>query len=387
MSTQNDEKIGATNPMLGMLIAPLAILVAILADFGLDFGLVLDVEGMEPFAAVAIAAVLAMAPRAIKESNIIQQGATLSLVTLVVSLILAEGVAMFTDSNFLGLIFFIVMFGGYLLDSSGRHEWNTVLVFSFTGLWAAMIAAGNFADNQTKLFTLDGQEYIRTSAWQEAIGFVFFNTLAIFVILGLLVAVLLRGVLTPATDKGWFGYIKPNDGGWNKATLPLQVALAVWAATHIAIMYYFNTLGDLDILAIWSEENYHGYIGFWPAALTGVVALSCAWMCAERWYTRAIFIGSMWTLYIVSSLFESGHWSNDNLSGTWAVWIWFGITFFIGVLIYWFATHEDYGGWMNRELHEPSQARVFWSNHWAGIMTFMAFLVALAIRLQWYFVP
>ena len=387
MSTQNDEKIGATNPMLGMLIAPLAILVAILADFGLDFGLVLDVEGMEPFAAVAIAAVLAMAPRVMKENNIIQQGAALSLVTLVVSLILAEGVAMFTDSNFLGLTFFIVMFGGYMLDSNGRHEWNTVLVFSFTGLWAAMIAAGNFADNQTKLFTLDGQDYIRTAAWQEAIGFVFFNTFAIFVILGLLAAVLLRGVLTPATDKGWFGYIKPHEGGWNNATLPLQVALAVWAATHIAIMYYFNTLGDLDILAIWSEENYHGYIGFWPAALTGVVALTCAWMCAERWFTRAIFIGSMWTLYVVSSLFESGHWSNDNLSGTWAVWIWFGITFFIGVLIYWFATHDDYGGWMNRELHEPSQARVFWSNHWAGIMTFMAFLVALAIRVQWYFVP
>ena len=127
MSTQNDEKIGATNPMLGMLIAPLAILVAILADFGLDFGLVLDVEGMEPFAAVAIAAVLAMAPRVMKENNIIQQGAALSLVTLVVSLILAEGVAMFTDSNFLGLTFFIVMFGGYMLDSNGRHEWNTVL--------------------------------------------------------------------------------------------------------------------------------------------------------------------------------------------------------------------------------------------------------------------
>ena len=45
-------------------------------------------------------------------------------------------------------------------------------------------------------------------------------------VLGLLAAVLLRGVLTPATDKGWFGYIKPIDGAWNKATLPLQVALA-----------------------------------------------------------------------------------------------------------------------------------------------------------------
>ena len=52
MSTQNDEKIGATNPMAGMLIAPLAILVALLADLGLDFGLVLDGEGMKPFAAI-----------------------------------------------------------------------------------------------------------------------------------------------------------------------------------------------------------------------------------------------------------------------------------------------------------------------------------------------
>ena len=95
----------------------------------------------------------------------------------------------------------------------------------------------------------------------------------------------------------------------------------------------------------------------------------------------------MWILYIVSSLYESGHWSSESLEGTWAVWIWFGITFFIGVAIYWFATHEDYGGWMNREAHEPSQARVFWSNHWAGIMTFMAFMLALAIRVQWFFVP
>ena len=387
MSTENDEKNGAQSAMLGWLIAPLAILMALLADYGLNFGLVLEMNEMKPFAVIAIAAALGMAPRVLKEFEIIQQGAALSLATLVVSLVLSEGVAMYMDSNFLGLIFFIVMFGGYLLDSNGRHEWNTVMIFSFTGLWTAMIAAANFAENQTSLYTFEGQEYIRTSAWQEATGFVFFNTLAVFVILGLLAAVLLRGILAPATDKGWFGYIKSNDDYWNRATLPLQIALAVWAATHIAVMYYFNTLGDIDILAIWSEDGYHGYIGFWPAALTGVVALTCAWMCAERWFTRALFIGSMWILYIVSSLYESGHWANENFEGTWAVWIWFGITFFIGVLIYWFATHEDYGGWMNRELHEPSQARVFWSNHWAGIMTFMAFLVALAIRVQWYFVP
>ena len=388
MSTQNDTGNGAPNAMLGWLIAPLAILMALLADYGLDFGLVLEMDEMTPFAAIAIAAVLGMAPRVLKELDIINVSAAVSsLATLIVSLILAEGVAMYTDSNFIGLLFFIVMFGGHILDSKGRHEWNTVLIFTVVGIWASMVSALNFADTQTELYTLDGQEYIRLAAWQEAIGFVFFNTLAIFVILGLLTAVLVRGVLTPATDKGWFGYIKPHDGNWNRKTLPLQIALAVWAATHIAVLYYFSTLGDMDILGIWTEDGYHGYIGFWPAALTGVVALMCAWMCAERWFTRAIFTGSMWALYVVSSLYESGHWSSTSLEGTWAVWIWFGITFFIGVIIYWFATHEEYGGWMNREQHEPSQARVFWSNHWAGIMTFTAFMVAIAIRIQWYFVP
>ena len=388
MSKDNDKSNGAPNAMLGWLIAPLAILMALLAGYGLDFGLVLEMNEMKPFAAIAIAAALGMAPRVMKDMELIKaSSAVISLATLVVSLVISEGVATYLDSNFIGLIFFIVMFGGYLLDSKGRHEWNTVLIFSMIGVWTAMVAAVNFGDRQSKFFTYEGEQYLRNAAWQEAVGFVFFNTLAIFVILGLLAAVLLRGVLAPATDKGWFGYIKPVEDNWNRATLPLQIALGVWAATHIAVMYYFNTLGDADILAVWSEEGYHGYIGFWPAALTGVVALTCAWMSAERWYTRAIFIGSMWALYIVSSLYESNHWSSESLEGTWAVWIWFGITFFIGVVIYWFATHEEYGGWMNREAHEPSQARVFWSNHWAAIMTFMAFLTALAIRIQWFFIP
>ena len=158
MSNKNDETIGAQNPMLGWLIAPLAILLALLADYGLDFGLGLGMDEMEPFAVIALAATLGMAPRVMKEMEIIRQGALVSLATLVASLAISEGVASYMDSNFIGVIFFIVMFGGYLLDSSGRHEWNTVLIFGFIGLWTAITAAANFADNQTKLFTLDGQE-------------------------------------------------------------------------------------------------------------------------------------------------------------------------------------------------------------------------------------
>ena len=79
MSNENDERNNAQNAMLGWLIAPLAILLALLADYGLDFGLVLEMKEMEPYAAIAIAAILGMAPRVMKEMEIIRQGANLSL--------------------------------------------------------------------------------------------------------------------------------------------------------------------------------------------------------------------------------------------------------------------------------------------------------------------
>ena len=163
---------------------------------------------------------------------------------------------MFVDSNFVAVLFFVAMYGGYLLDNTGRHEWNTVLVFSIIGLWTAIVSAANFSETQTDLLVIEGEEYIRNGAWQEAIGYVFFSTWTIFTILGLLAAVLLRGILTPATNVGWFGYIKPVDGNWNKDTLPLQIALAVWVGTHIATLYYFGSLSDLDILGISGLDNY-----------------------------------------------------------------------------------------------------------------------------------
>ena len=181
------------------------------------------------------------------------------------------------------------------------------------GLWTAVVAAANYADTTDNILNFGGEKYTRNGAWQETIGYVFFSIWTIFTILGMLAAVLLRGILTPATDVGWFGYIKPVEGNYNIATLPLQIALGVWALTHIVTLYYFGTLSELNILGIAGLEGYHGYIGFWPAALTGVVALICAWMAAEKWYTRALFIGSMWALYIVSSLYETNHWTKRQI--------------------------------------------------------------------------
>jgi asparagine N-glycosylation enzyme membrane subunit Stt3 len=110
-------------------------------------------------------------------------------------------------------------------------------------------------------------------------------------------------------------------------------------------------------------------------------------MVAERWHTRAMLVGSMWALYQVSAWFEAGIWYNEDLDGSWGALIWLGITFFMGVAIYSIANHEKYGGWANRGEHEPSQARLFLRAHGAGLMIAAAFLVGLAIRIQWYAVP
>ena len=387
MSNNNGNQNGVPNGMLGWLIAPLAVLVAIAANLIGDFGLNLDLDGMTPFVAIIVAAILGTAPRTIREkADIALPTQYISLLVLIVAIVASEGAAMLSGSNLVGLLFFITMFAGHILDTRGRHEWNTVMIFTMVGILFALIAAGDYASTGAT-YILEGQEIERTSAWQEAIGFVFFNMLTLMIVLGFLAAVLTRGVLTPESEDGWFGYISSFDGYYNKKTLPLQLALLVWAASHAAVLWYFFGSGDLNILAIYTDEAYTGYVGYWPALLTGVFALMVSWMCAERWYTRAMFLASMWILYLVSSLYEQGHWANDNFEGSWAVWIWFGITFAIGVVIYWFSTHDSYGGWMIRELHEPSAARVFWSNHWAGIMTFAAFLTALAIRIQWYAVP
>ena len=135
MSNENGDEKAVPKAMLGWLIAPLAVLVALTVNYGLGFGLDLNMETMTPYAALALAAALGMAPRVLREQGIIDNvnNQVQSLLVLVISLAASEGIAMFSGSNLIGLLFFITMFGGYLLDNLGRFEWNTVLIFNMVG--------------------------------------------------------------------------------------------------------------------------------------------------------------------------------------------------------------------------------------------------------------
>ena len=376
-------------PMLGWLIAPLAVMLAIAAIMvaGIDFDL--DLNNLAPLLIVAVGAILGVTPRVLKENGAIKiSSSALSLATLGVAMIGHQAVVHLTDFGaFTALQFLVVAFGVFFFDSRGRHEFATMLTFGMIGINVGMVAAGSYNSELPTIFTVEESLLDTLNLQRQALGYVFFSYLTIFVALGLLVAVLFRGVVNPAGDQGWFSKIAVHNGGYNKATLPLQIATLVWILAHVGSLYHFDSVSMADKLGVTMASDYHGHFGFWGAFFTGIVAMIVAGMAAERWYTRSMFIGSMWALYLVSSWFESGIWTSTELDGTWGALIWLGFTFFICVGIYMIATNDKYGGWANLDDHEASGARKFWDAHWASLMVGAAFFFALVIRVQWYIVP
>ena len=407
MEKKNPEMRPAPAPLLGWLIAPLAVLLALAATqiVGMNFDLNLD--NMAPMLVVLVAASLGLAPRMLKASGTVSfSNSTLSLVSLVVALIGSQVVCMFGLDAVTGLLFFVVMFGVHALVMRGSFEWANVLMFAAVGIELGFVAAGHIATHLSTIATdglvlESGQAIGVLDAYRGAVGYQFFSYMMLFIVLGALFSVLARGVLSPSSEKGWFSHITDGDGAWNKSTLPLQIGLLVWALAHIGSLWHFNHLmGDgssiINLFGPYSDRavaanqdlaGYHGYFGFWSAFFTGMVAMIVAGMASERWFTRSMFIGSMWALYLVSSWYESGLIQNDAFDGSWGALIWLAFTFFICAIIYVIGTHDKWGGWSNRSEFEPSGARQFWNAHWASIMVGMAFFFGLVIRLQWYVIP
>ena len=377
-------------PMLGWLIAPLAVMLALAAIkvAGIDFDL--ELNNVTPLLIVAVGAILGITPRVLKENGAVNfSSSALSLATLGVVMIGHQAIVNLTDLGaFTALQFLVVAFGVYFFDSRGRHEIATILTFGMVGVNLGMIAVGHYNGILDDNYAIDGNVLPQALDYQrQALGYIFFSYLTIFLVLGLLVAVLTRGSLNPASEEGWFGKIASYDGNYNIATLPLQIASVVWILAHVGSLYHFESVSMADKLGIIYVDGYHGHFGFWGAFFTGIVAMIVAGMAAERWYTRSMFIGSMWLLYLVSSWFEAGMWEAEQLEGTWGALIWLGFTFFICVGIYMISTHEKYGGWSNLDDHENSGARKFWDAHWASLMIGAAFFFGLVIRVQWYIVP
>ena len=377
-------------PMLGWLIAPLAVMLAIAAIMvaGIDFDL--ELNNMTPMLVVGVGAILGVTPRVLKETGAVKlSSSAFSLATLGAVLIGHQAILHLTDLGaFTALQFLVVAFGVFFFDSRGRHEIATILTFAMMGINVGIVAVGHYNDILDPNYKIGDALIPQALDFQrQALGYVFFSYLTIFIGLGLLLSVALRGIINPESSEGWFGKISPVNGGYNAATLPLQLATLVWILAHVGSLYHFESVSMADKLGIFYEEGYHGHFGFWGAFFTGIVAMIVAGMASERWYTRSMFIGSMWLLYLVSSWYESGMWEAEQLEGTWGALIWLGFTFFLCVGIYMISTHEKYGGWSNLDDHEISGARKFWNEHWSSLMVGAAFFFALVIRVQWYIIP
>ncbi|MGB1898093.1 MAG: STT3 domain-containing protein [Candidatus Poseidoniaceae archaeon] len=392
------EKVSKTSqrPVFGWLIAPLAVLIAILANY-VDGLMSIDVElnsdAVTPFIVTGVAGLLAVTPRILRELGTLPESVSqtqISLAMFVLALV-GSGVAESQISGFVGFTFFVVLFGAYLLDTRERYEWMTMLVFAGVGVHSAFdITAAAAADSYLpSMYEFsEGQSYDVSTFQETALGFVFFTWFTVFPILGLLIGVVGRGVLNPAGDKGWFSF-NTVESGWNRQALPLQIALFVWAAAHLATIWHFDQGSIADRLRLGGlggvEAN--GFVGYYTALLTGILAIIVSGMVAERWFTRAMTLSSLWTLYLIGTWYEEGFWTNETFAESWAPLIWLAITFFVGVAISMIGNHEKYGGWSNREEHRPSGARQFWNAHWASLLTMVAFLVGFVIRIQWYAVP
>ena len=388
MEEHMETKAEQPSATMGLLLAPLAVLLALATTrvVGIEYDLTMN--NMMPMLVIAIACMLAIVPRIVQATRPDLSSSTVSLGVLVVALVGAEVLHTFAGVDAVAaLMFAVVLVLGSNLDKRGRHEWMTMLAFTAIGFWIALAAAGDAMAALPTTYTLESEQLVSTmNLERQATAYVFFAYLTIFAIAGLLAGVLARGTLNPAAEEGWFSFLGKSDG-FNRNSMPLVVALVVWILAFVGSLYHFNSVGVADQLGLTMENGYHGYIGYWTAFLTGVVALIVAGMTAERWYTRAMLVGSMWALYQVAAWFEAGIWYNEDLDGSWGALIWLGITFFMCVGIYTIANHEKYGGWANLGEHEPSQVRLFLRAHGAGMMVAAAFLVGLAIRVQWYAVP
>ena len=313
MDEQMDMKANQPSAVMGLLLAPLAVLLALATTrvVGIEYDLTLN--NMMPMLVVAVASMLALVPRIVQESQPGLSTSTVSLSVLVLALVGAELLYAFADVDALAALMFalLVVFGSNM-DLRGRHEWRTAMTFSAVGFWLAISAAGDVYAALPSTYSMESGQLVSTmNLERQATAYVFFAYWTMATIAGLLAGVLARGTVNPSGEEGWFSFLGQSNG-FNRSALPLMGALTVWIFAFAGSLWHFNSVDVIDQLGITTENGYHGYAGYWSAFLTGVVALIVAGMVAERWYTRSMLVASMWTLYQVAAWFEAGNWYNED---------------------------------------------------------------------------
>lgn len=134
MNEEVETKASASQQALGWILAPLSVLLALAATMiaGLDFDLTQN--NLMPVIVTGVAGVLSYMPRLIRTNRPDFSPSLVSLGVLVVAFVGAELLYMLVgvDAVVSALFAAVVLFGS-LLSLSGRHEWQTMVVFSGVG--------------------------------------------------------------------------------------------------------------------------------------------------------------------------------------------------------------------------------------------------------------
>jgi len=257
MNEQTETKANQPSAAMGLLLAPLAVLLALATTQVVGIEYDLTANNMMPMLVVAIASMLAVVPRIVRESVPDLSTSTVSLGVLVVAFVGAEALYMFAGVDaFAALMFAVIVLVGSNLDMRGRHEWMTALAFGAVGFWLALAAASDaysaltaqtVIGDLTSIIQLDNgasqPEYRSTiNLERQAAAYVFFAYLTLSVAAGLLAGVLARGNLNPAGEEGWFSFLGPRSG-FNRAALPLMGALTMWVVAFAISIWHFNSVG------------------------------------------------------------------------------------------------------------------------------------------------
>ncbi|MGB1623942.1 MAG: hypothetical protein ACPHCZ_04500, partial [Candidatus Poseidoniaceae archaeon] len=127
--------------MLGLLLAPIAVLLAMLTDQIGGFGLGFE-NDLYPLLFVAAGAMLGRVPSILAEREVLPAStSTLSLGTIVAGAALGFiAVPAVGGSALVGLLFAINLIGTHVLLTGERSEWATVLTFSTLGLLFGLVA-------------------------------------------------------------------------------------------------------------------------------------------------------------------------------------------------------------------------------------------------------
>ena len=308
----------------------------------------LNNDAMMPVIITGVAGLLAVTPRILRQLGSLPESISqtqISLAMFVLALV-GAGVAESQTDGFVGFTFLVVLFGGYLLDTRERYEWMTMLVFAGVGVHAALdIASAAFTTTDS---------YLRLAMNQQRICqmLTFRSNTYSRVAVPYNVSTFQETALASSSSHGspcsrssvfssvWLVVVFSTQQVTRDGFLTTQSNLVgivkhyhcksslIWAAAHLATIWHFDqgNVADRSRLGGLGGVEANGFVGYYSALLTGIVAIIVSGMVAERWFTRAMTLTSLWILFQVGSWLEAGFWTNETFEESWAPLIWLAIT-------------------------------------------------------------